>query len=52
MVKLGVPESVADFIQGRAPQRIGAKHYMSLVKQADNYYGRYAGYLKSLKEKC
>ena len=52
MVELGVPESVADFIEGRAPQRIGAKHYMSLVKQADNYYGRYVEYLKALKEKA
>jgi len=52
MVELGVPESVADFIEGRAPQRIGAKHYMSLVKQADSYYGRYAEYLRVLRERC
>ncbi|MEM2306973.1 MAG: integrase [Candidatus Bathyarchaeia archaeon] len=52
MVELGVPESVADFIEGRVPRRIGARHYMSLVKQADNYYGRYAEYLKALREKA
>jgi len=51
MVELGIPESVADFIEGRVPRRIGAKHYMSLMRQADNYYGRYAEYLKMLKEK-
>jgi intergrase/recombinase len=28
---LGVPESVADFIQGRIPKRVGAKHYTQLV---------------------
>ncbi|MEM2111742.1 MAG: integrase [Candidatus Bathyarchaeia archaeon] len=51
MVELGIPESIADFIEGRAPQKICAKHYMSLVKQADSYYGRYAEYLKALREK-
>ncbi|MEM2169344.1 MAG: integrase [Candidatus Bathyarchaeia archaeon] len=52
MIELGVPDSIADFIEGRAPRRIGARHYMSLVKQADNYYGRYAEYLRVLREKC
>ncbi|MEM1582081.1 MAG: integrase [Candidatus Bathyarchaeia archaeon] len=52
LVSLGVPESIADFIEGRAPRRIGARHYMSLVKQADSYYGRYAEYLRALREKC
>jgi intergrase/recombinase len=26
MIELEVPESIADFIQGRVPQRVGAKH--------------------------
>ena len=51
MVELGVPESVADFIEGRVPRTIGARHYMNLVKQADQYYPKYAEYIKSLKEK-
>ena len=52
LVSLGVPESVADFIQGRAPRRIGAKHYLALEKQAAHYYVRYAEYLKALREKA
>ncbi|MEM2913262.1 MAG: integrase [Candidatus Bathyarchaeia archaeon] len=51
MVELGVPESVADFIQDRFPKQVGARHYMNLVRQADSYYGRYAEYLKALIEK-
>lgn len=29
-----MPESVADFIQGRAPVSIGSIHYLAKVKQA------------------
>jgi intergrase/recombinase len=49
MIELGVPESVADFIEGRVPRRIGAKHYMALRRQADRWYPRYAEYLKALR---
>jgi intergrase/recombinase len=49
MIGLEVPESVADFIEGRVPKRIGAKHYMVLRRQADNFYGKYAEYLHSLR---
>ncbi len=42
MIALEIPESVADFIQGRVPHRVGAKHYMALRRQADRYYQRYA----------
>jgi intergrase/recombinase len=52
MIELGIPESVADFIQGRVPQRIGAKHYMALARQADQKYGRYAEYLTELRRKA
>jgi intergrase/recombinase len=51
MVELEVPESVADFIEGRVPKRIGAKHYMVLRRQADKFYGKYADYLKTLRDK-
>jgi intergrase/recombinase len=44
-----VPESVADFIEGRVPQKIGARHYTRLLKQADGFYGRYAEYLTKLR---
>lgn len=49
MVELEVPESVADFIEGRVPKRIGAKHYMVLRRQADKFYGKYAEYLARLR---
>ena len=31
MIELEVPGSIADFIQGRVPRRVGAKHYMTLA---------------------
>ena len=34
-----VPESVADFIEGRAPESVGSMHYLAKVKQADYWYG-------------
>jgi intergrase/recombinase len=51
MIELEVPESVADFIEGRVAKRIGAKHYMALARQANGFYGKYAGYLKVLYQK-
>ena len=36
----GVPESVADFIQGRVPITVGSMHYLAKVKQADEWYSR------------
>ena len=33
-----VPESVADFIEGRAPESVGSLHYLSRVKQSDYWY--------------
>jgi len=35
-----VPESVCDFIQGRAPSTVGSLHYLSKVKQADEWYAK------------
>jgi len=48
MIEAGIPESVADWINGRAPQTIGARHYMWMREQADQYYPRYAAYLNVL----
>jgi len=44
-----IPESVADFIEGRVPRKIGAKHYTALLKQADGFYSKYADYLAKLR---
>ena len=50
MIELEIPESVADFIEGRVPKRVGAKHYMALRRQADKFYGKYAGYIVKLRD--
>jgi len=50
MIELVVPESVADFIEGRTPKKTGAKHYMALVRQADKFYDMYAEYLHKLRK--
>jgi intergrase/recombinase len=52
MIDLEIPESVADFIEGRVPRRIGAKHYMALARQARKYYQRYADYISKLRQKA
>ena len=52
MIDLEVPESVADFIQGRTPKKIGAKHYMVLVRQDKKFYPRYAKYITQLRQKA
>jgi len=51
MIELGVPESVADFIEGRTAKTIGAKHYMILLRQAKQYYPKYAEYVTQLRQK-
>jgi len=52
MIELDISESVADFIEGRVPTRIGAKHYMALARQADQKYGRYADHVTQLRQKA
>lgn len=38
MIKEGVTESLADFIQGRAPATVGSAHYLNKVQQAKKAY--------------
>jgi intergrase/recombinase len=52
MIELGVPESVADFIEGRTPKTIGAKHYMILLRQTKQYYPRYVERIMQLRRKA
>lgn len=52
MIDLEIPESVADFIQGRTPKSVGAKHYMALARQASKFYPRYAEYITELRQKA
>ncbi len=43
LIMHNVPESVADFIQGRSPVSIGSMHYLAKVKQADYWYPQVVG---------
>jgi len=52
MIELEIPESVADFIQGRVAKKIGAKHYMALARQAGKYYPRYMEHITQLRSKA
>jgi len=36
--KLNIPDSVAEFIQGRVPKSVSAKHYMQLKRKATLFY--------------
>ena len=49
MIELEIPESVADFIEGRVPRTIGAMHYLGLRQKAIHFYPRYCNYLKKLR---
>jgi intergrase/recombinase len=51
MIELEIPESVADFIEGRVPNRIGAKHYMALARQASNFYPKYLRHIENLRQR-
>ena len=50
--ELNIPESVADFIQGRTPKSIGARHYMKLKRKAVQFYPRYVEYVAELRRKA
>ncbi len=49
LLELGMPESAADFLNGRGPRTIGGKHYMDKIRQIKAFYPRYLAYLKELK---
>ena len=48
MLELGLPESVADFYQGRVPRTVGARHYANLIRLADKAYPKFERYLTKL----
>ena len=43
MIKEGITESVADFIQGRASATVGSAHYLNKIQQAVDQYRRVIG---------
>ncbi|MEL9999951.1 MAG: integrase [Desulfurococcaceae archaeon] len=48
MLSLGISEEVVNFIQGRIPQSVLAKHYLKLSLLADEAYKKYLEYVKTL----
>ena len=48
LIELDVPESIADFIQGRASLTVGSRHYLAKTKQADRAYSKIANELLSI----
>lgn len=52
MISIGVPETVADFIEGRTPKTVGGRHYMLLLRQAKQHYLKYEEYLRELRVKA
>ncbi len=40
LIENGIPESVADYIQGRASVTVGSSHYLNKTKQADEWYSK------------
>ena len=48
MLELGLPESVADFYQGRVPRTVGARHHANLIRLADKAYPKFERYLTKL----
>ncbi len=51
LIRQGVPADVADFIQGRASQRVGATHYLNKTLLADEWYSAVVDDLKKVLEK-
>ncbi len=49
LIENDVPESIADFIQGRASVTIGSAHYLYKTKQADKQYGMIASFSSTLQ---
>jgi len=48
LIEKGIPESVVDFIQGRASVTVGSAHYLAKTQQADIWYAKIVPQLLSL----
>ena len=49
MLQVGIPESLADYLNGRGPQTVGAKHYLEKRRQIITHWPRYGAYLERLR---
>ncbi|WP_148882593.1 integrase [Thermococcus aciditolerans] len=52
LIRQGVPADIADFIQGRASQRVGATHYLNKTLLADEWYSAVVDELKRALEEA
>jgi len=50
LIRQGVPADIADFIQGRASERVGATHYLNKTLLADEWYSAVVEDLKKVLE--
>jgi intergrase/recombinase len=48
-IELGIPESIADYYQGRSANSVGSNHYLSRQMLADKNYNKIVTYLNSFK---
>ena len=51
MLQVGIPESLADYLNGRGPQTVGAKHYLEKKRQIITHWPKYMAYLEKLRTK-
>ena len=47
LLELGVPSEVVDFLEGRTPSQVLAKHYLDLLALAKKYYPTYVEWLRT-----
>jgi intergrase/recombinase len=47
-IKLGIPDTIADYYQGRSANSVGNNHYLSRQMLADNNYSKIVSYLNKL----
>jgi len=47
----GVDRDIAEFLSGRKPEGVGAKHYTELIFLAEKQYLKYARYLEKLRKR-
>jgi len=48
-IELGIPESIADYYQGRSARGVGNNHYLSRQLLADQNYSKMTNYLKAFR---
>ncbi|NJE84359.1 integrase [Thermococcus sp. CX2] len=51
LIRQGVPADIADFIQGREAETIGARHYLNKTLLADEWYSAVVDELKKVLER-